>query len=31
MKTIAGGEELFIDYDLNRIDGSIDIMGVDMF
>jgi hypothetical protein len=31
VKTIAAGEELLIDYDLNRIDGSTSIMGVNMF
>jgi hypothetical protein len=31
VKTIVAGEELLIDYDLNRIDGSTAIMGVNMF
>jgi hypothetical protein len=31
VKIIAAGEELLIDYDLNRINGSIAIMGVNMF
>jgi len=31
VKTIAAWEELLIDYDLNRIDGSTAIMGVNMF
>jgi hypothetical protein len=31
VKTIVAGEELLVDYDLNRIDGSIVIMGVNMF
>jgi hypothetical protein len=30
-KTIVVGEEFLIDYDLNRIDGSTVIMGVNMF
>jgi hypothetical protein len=31
VKTIVAGEEFLIDYDLNRIDGSTVIMGVNMF
>jgi hypothetical protein len=31
VKKIATGEELLVDYDLNQINGSIIIMGVNMF
>jgi hypothetical protein len=31
VKTIVSGEDLLINYDLNRIDGSTAIMGVNMF
>jgi hypothetical protein len=31
VKTIVAGEELLVDYDLNRIDGGTAIMGVNMF
>jgi hypothetical protein len=31
VKIIVAGENLLIDYDLNRIDGSNDIMGVNLF